>query len=136
MAAKNLMNKDCRKFGRKILWRIEVHLLRECYGNCEIGDKTWWNAVIRRIHWSFFTTNVFYLMVHTSIQYINAYVLELNLLAQDMYISHNSHRLGPHRQSYPLYEAHAPYEVKCEICPLAWLLAIAWYIIPYMARSN
>ena len=26
----------------------------------KIGNKTWQNAVIRQIHWRFFTTNVFY----------------------------------------------------------------------------
>ena len=44
LAVKGLANKDYRNFGGKKLWQIEVHLHRECYGNCE----HWRNAVIRQ----------------------------------------------------------------------------------------
>ena len=39
----------------KKLWQIEVHLHRECYGNCKNWQKTWQIAVICQIPQSFFT---------------------------------------------------------------------------------
>ena len=35
------------------LWRIEVHLHRECYGNSENWQKPWWIAVICQIRQNF-----------------------------------------------------------------------------------
>ena len=39
LSGKSLVNEDCRKFGRKVFGGIEVHLHRECYGNCENWQK-------------------------------------------------------------------------------------------------
>ena len=44
----------------KKLWRIEVHLHRECYGYSKIGEKTWRIAVIHQIRQRVFAANVFY----------------------------------------------------------------------------
>ena len=42
---KNLADKDCKKFGGRTVWRIEVHLHMECYRNCENWQKSLWIAV-------------------------------------------------------------------------------------------
>ena len=55
LVAKCLANKDFRKFDGKKLWRNEVHLHRECYGNSENWQKTLANCCNSPNSLQFFT---------------------------------------------------------------------------------